>query len=155
VGAAITVGYPLAQTLVAEFQGWINAGRDVASHSISHTYYTNTDALDIQYTGSGTAATLSISNKTLTITVTGASDSVSYNLAQGEAQERCWAWRRRGGDGEVYVFVSYTVRRALRNGMCSVYGGGVVVTGSGGRERAGCEECRVSHVVERDAADDG
>ncbi len=86
VGAAITVGYPLAQTLVSEFQGWVNAGRDVTSHSISHTYYTNTDALEIQYTGSGTAATLSISNKTLTITVTGASDSVSYNLAQGQTQ---------------------------------------------------------------------
>ena len=86
VGAAITVGYPLAQTLISEFQGWINAGRDVTSHSMSHTYYTNTDALDIQYTGSGTAATLSISSKTLTITVTGASDSVSYNLAQGQAQ---------------------------------------------------------------------
>ncbi|MGA1989374.1 MAG: hypothetical protein ABSG72_24100, partial [Candidatus Sulfotelmatobacter sp.] len=86
VGAAITVGYPLAQTLVSEFQGWINAGRDVTSHSISHTYYTNTDALDIQYTGSGTAASLSISGKVLTITVTGAADSVSYNLAQGDAQ---------------------------------------------------------------------
>ena len=86
VGAAITVGYPLAQTLVSEFQGWVNAGRDVTSHSMSHTYYTNTDALEIQYTGSGTAAVLSISNKTLTITVTGAGDSVSYNLAQGQAQ---------------------------------------------------------------------
>jgi len=86
VGAAITVGYPLAQTLVSEFQGWIDAGRDVTTHSISHTYYTNTDALEIQYTGSGTAATLSISDKTLTITVTGSADSVSYNLAQGQTQ---------------------------------------------------------------------
>ena len=86
VGAAITVGYPLAQTLVSEFQSWINAGRDVTSHSMSHTYYTNTDALDIQYTGSGSAATLNISGNTLTITVTGASDSVSYNLAQGQPQ---------------------------------------------------------------------
>ncbi|MFZ1005297.1 MAG: hypothetical protein WAN65_00565 [Candidatus Sulfotelmatobacter sp.] len=86
VGVAITVGYPLAQTLISEFQGWINAGRDVTSHSVSHTYYTNTGALDIQYTGSGTAATLSISSKTLTITVSGASDSVSYNLAQGQPQ---------------------------------------------------------------------
>jgi hypothetical protein len=86
VGVAITVGYPLAQTLVSEFQGWVNAGRDVTSHSMSHTYYTNTDALEIQYTGSGTAATLSISNKILTITVTGAGDSVSYNLAQGQAE---------------------------------------------------------------------
>jgi parallel beta-helix repeat protein len=86
VGAAITVGYPLAQTLVSEFQGWVNSGRDVTSHSMSHTYYTNVDALDVQYTGTGTAATLSISGKTLTITVTGASDSVSYNLAQGQTQ---------------------------------------------------------------------
>lgn len=86
VGAAITVGYPLAQTLISEFQGWINAGRDVTSHSISHTYYTNTDALDIQYIGSGTAATLNISGNTLTITVTGASDSVTYNLARGQPQ---------------------------------------------------------------------
>jgi len=86
VGAAITVGYPLAQTLVSEFQGWVNAGRDVTSHSMSHTYYTNTDALDIQYTGAGSAATMNISGKVLTITVTGAADSVSYNLAQGQAQ---------------------------------------------------------------------
>jgi hypothetical protein len=86
VGAAITVGYPLAGTLVSEFQGWVNAGRDVTAHSISHTYYTNTDALEIQYTGSGTAATLSISGKVLTIAVTGASDSVSYNLGQGQAE---------------------------------------------------------------------
>src|SRR5208283_5524219 len=87
VGTAITVGYTATITpIISEIQGWINAGRDVTSHSISHTYYTNTDALDLEYTGSGTAATLSISNKTLTITVTGASDSVSYNLAQGQPQ---------------------------------------------------------------------
>ena len=86
VGAAITVGYPLAQTLISEFQGWVNAGRDVTSHSISHTYYTNTDALEIQYTGGGTAAALSISGNLMTITVTGAADSVSYNLARGQPQ---------------------------------------------------------------------
>ncbi len=87
VGAAITVGYTARITpIVAEIQGWINAGRDVTSHSVSHTYYTNTDALDIQYTGTGTAATLAISGKVLTITVTGAADSVSYNLAQGQPQ---------------------------------------------------------------------
>jgi hypothetical protein len=87
VGTAITVGYSATiAPIISEIQGWINAGRDVTSHSISHTYYTNTDALEIQYTGSGTAATLSISGKTLTITVTGASDSVSYNLAQGQPQ---------------------------------------------------------------------
>ena len=87
VGAAITVGYALEiNPIISEIQGWINAGRDVTTHSVSHTYYTNTDALDIQYTGSGSAATMSISGKVLTITVTGAADSVSYNLAQGQAQ---------------------------------------------------------------------
>ena len=49
VGAAITVGYALAQTLVSEFQGWVTAGRDVASHSMSHTYYTNTDGLSLNF----------------------------------------------------------------------------------------------------------
>jgi hypothetical protein len=49
VGAAITVGYPLAGTLISEFQGWINAGRDVTSHSISHTYYTNTDGESLKF----------------------------------------------------------------------------------------------------------
>ncbi len=86
VGAAITVGYSLAQTLVPTFQTWINQGRDLTSHSISHTYYTNTDALDIRYVGTGTAASLSISNQTLTISVTGANDTVSYSLAQGQPQ---------------------------------------------------------------------
>jgi hypothetical protein len=86
VGAAITVGYPLAQTLISEFQGWVNAGRDVTAHSISHTYYVNSDALDIQYIGSGTAAALTVSGNTLTIAVTGASDGVTYNLARGQPQ---------------------------------------------------------------------
>jgi hypothetical protein len=84
VGVAVTTGYTGEITpLIPEIQGWINAGIDVTTHSVSHTYYTNIDALDIQYTGSGTAATLSISNNMLTITVTGAPDSVSYNLATG------------------------------------------------------------------------
>ncbi len=87
VGTAITVGYgPVITPIVTEIQGWINAGRDVTSHSVSHTYYTNTDALDIQYIGSGTAAALSISGKVLTITVSGASDGVSYSLVQGQPQ---------------------------------------------------------------------
>jgi hypothetical protein len=87
VGVAITVGYGGTITpIISEIQGWINTGRDVTSHSISHTYYTNTDALDIQYTGSGTAATLGISGNVLTITVTGAADSVSYNIARGQPQ---------------------------------------------------------------------
>jgi hypothetical protein len=88
VGVAITVGYTATITpIISEIQGWINAGIDVTAHSMSHTYYTNTDALDLQYTGSGTAATLSISNKVLTITATGDANSPwTYNLAQGQAQ---------------------------------------------------------------------
>ena len=42
------------------FRGGSKAGRDVTSHSMSHTYYTNVDALEVQYTSAGTAATLSI-----------------------------------------------------------------------------------------------
>jgi len=77
---------------------WYAAGNEIDSHSWSHQYYsTNTDpcgtppcsppypnypALDMQYTGSGTAATLTISGNTLSTTVTGASgDSIpSVNL---------------------------------------------------------------------------
>jgi hypothetical protein len=44
VGVAITVGYPLAQTLIPEFQEWVDEGSDVTSHSMSHTYFTNTEA---------------------------------------------------------------------------------------------------------------
>jgi len=87
VGVAVTTGYTSVMSpIVSEVQGWVSAGRDVVAHSVSHTYYSNTDALDIQYVGVGSAASLTISNKVMTITVTGAPDSVSYNLAQGEAQ---------------------------------------------------------------------
>ncbi|HTY84195.1 MAG TPA: hypothetical protein VMB19_08245 [Silvibacterium sp.] len=88
VGVAITVGYtPVITPIVGEIQRWVNAGIDVTSHSISHTYYTNTNALDIQYTGAGTAATLNISNKTLTITANGDSNSPwTFSLAQGQPQ---------------------------------------------------------------------
>ena len=87
VGVAVTTGYTGEITpLISEIQGWINEGIDVTAHSVSHTYYVNTNALTIQYTGTGTAATLNISGNVLTITVTGASDSVSYNLANGSAE---------------------------------------------------------------------
>jgi hypothetical protein len=85
VGVAITVGYAsVISPIVSEIQGWINAGIDVTAHSISHTYYTNTNALTIQYTGSGTAAALTIGGSplTLAINVTGANDSVNCSLAQ-------------------------------------------------------------------------
>jgi hypothetical protein len=50
VGAAITVGYTGEITpMIPEIQGWINAGRDVSAHSVSHTYYTNTDGLTEEF----------------------------------------------------------------------------------------------------------
>ena len=50
VGAAITVGYSATiNPIITEIQGWINAGRDVTSHSVSHTYYTNTDGLSLTF----------------------------------------------------------------------------------------------------------
>ena len=72
---------------------WYAAGNEIDSHSWSHQYYsTQTNpqgtctlatcpdypALDMQYTGSGTAATLTISGNTLSTSVTGATgDSIS------------------------------------------------------------------------------
>ncbi len=69
---------------------WYAAGNEIDSHSWSHQYYTtntnpqnatpypNAPALVLQYTGSGTAATLTISGGMLSTTVTGASgDSIS------------------------------------------------------------------------------
>ena len=156
VGAAITVGYTGKITpIMAEIQGWINAGRDVTSHSVSHTYYTNTDALDIQYTGSGTAATMSISGKVLTIAVTGAPDSVIYNLAQGQAQGTIQALRQALQATGKFTATEESVPGAVWDGMFGVHEGGVAGAGSGGRERSQCEEGGVSHAVGCDAADDG
>jgi len=77
----------------ASVNAWYGAGNEIDSHSWSHQYYTtntnpqnatpypNAPALDIRYTGSGTAATLSISGNVLTTNVTGApSDNLSISL---------------------------------------------------------------------------
>jgi len=68
---------------------WYASGNEIDSHSWSHQYYTtnlnpqastpypNSPSIDIQYTGSGTAATLTIASNFLSTTVTGASgDSI-------------------------------------------------------------------------------
>ncbi len=73
---------------------WYATGNEIDSHSWSHQYYTsninpqnltpypNAPALDIRYTGSGTAATLTISGSTLTTNVTGATgDNLNVSLA--------------------------------------------------------------------------
>lgn len=85
VGVAVTTGYTSTITpMISEIQGWIDSGIDVTAHSVSHTYFTNTDALEIQYVGTGTAATLTISNKLLTISVPGTNDDVSCRLDQSQ-----------------------------------------------------------------------
>ena len=155
VGVAITVGYPLAQTEISEFQGWVNAGRDVTSHSMSHTYYTNTDALDIQYTGTGTAAVLSIANQVLTVTVTGAADSVSYNLAQGQPQGTIRGLKQAlTGTGHFTATENPTYQGPYGTG-CSAYTEAALLAQDladvSRRER---EECGVCDAVGCDAADD-
>ena len=79
---------------------WYTAGNEIDSHSWSHQYYTtNTDpqnappypnapGLMIQYTGSGTAATLTIAAGMLSTTVTGAGDSIpAISLSSYTAQQ--------------------------------------------------------------------
>jgi hypothetical protein len=89
--AGVVPSYAVDWTSV---NNWYSAGNEIDSHSWSHQYYTtntnpqnvtpypNAAALDIQYTGSGSAATLSISGGVLSTNVTGASgDNLSINLA--------------------------------------------------------------------------
>lgn len=68
---AIVTGYDLSNQMIPKFQEWINAGRDVNSHSWSHQYFQQPSALTIRYTGTGTAATMSIAGNVLTTAVTG------------------------------------------------------------------------------------
>ncbi len=89
--AAVVPSYPVDWASVGS---WYAAGNEIDSHSWSHQYYTtnpnpqnvtpypNAPALSIQYTGAGTAATLSISGTVLSTSVTGAAqDNLSINLA--------------------------------------------------------------------------
>jgi hypothetical protein len=80
----------------ASVNNWYAAGHEIDSHSWSHQYYTTTStpsgtctlatcpnapAMILQYTGSGTAATLTIAGTTLSIAVAGApGDSQSLDL---------------------------------------------------------------------------
>ena len=103
--AAVVPSYPVDW---ASVNNWYASGNEIDSHSWSHQYYTtnlnpcgtapcsppypNAAALNIQYTGPGTAATLTISGNVLSTVVTGASgDNISgidltaapYNTRQG------------------------------------------------------------------------
>lgn len=77
---AIVTGYNPSGAMIAKFQEWINAGRDLNSHSWSHQYYQPATALTIRYTGTGTAASMTISGTTLTTTVTGGPGGQNLNL---------------------------------------------------------------------------
>ena len=79
---------------------WYTAGNEIDSHSWSHQYYTtnispqnappypNAPGLMIQYTGSGTAATLTIAGGMLSTAVTGAGDSIpAISLSSYTAQQ--------------------------------------------------------------------
>lgn len=77
---AIVTGYDPSGAMIAKFQEWINAGRDLNSHSWSHQYYQPATAFTIKYTGTGTAATMTISGTTLTTTVTGGPGGQNLNF---------------------------------------------------------------------------
>lgn len=95
--AAVVPSYAVDWTSV---NAWYAAGHEIDSHSWSHQYYTtntnpcggvpslctppfpNAPALDIRYTGTGTAATLTIAGNVLSTTVTGATgDNITAYLA--------------------------------------------------------------------------
>ena len=82
LSVAIVTGYDLSNTLISKFQSWIDAGRDVVSHSWSHQYFLPASALTIKYTGTGTAATMTVSGTTLTTSVTGGpgGENLSFDL---------------------------------------------------------------------------
>jgi hypothetical protein len=77
---AIVTGYSPSASMIAKFQEWINAGRDINSHSWSHQYFQPATAFSIKYTGTGTAAMMTVSGTTLTTTVTGGPGGQNLNL---------------------------------------------------------------------------
>jgi hypothetical protein len=77
---SIAVTTTSATPLISTIQGWLNSGHDINSHSWSHQYYTNTNAFSLVYTGTGTAATLSISENRLRTTVTGGPGGENVDL---------------------------------------------------------------------------
>lgn len=85
LGIAVVTGYSLSTSLISKFQSWIGAGRDVVSHSWSHQYFNNLNGFTIRYTGTGTAATMSISGNILTTAITGGpgGENLNLNLANG------------------------------------------------------------------------
>jgi hypothetical protein len=141
---------------VRRFQGWINAGRDVTSHSISHTYYTNTDALDIQYTEVRDSGLVEHQWQ-------GADDYGDRSFGQRELQPGAggcagndWKFEHRAyGHGEIYDFGLDALPGALWDGMFGLYGGALLSQDLADVSGHRCEEFGVSHAVGCDAADYG
>ena len=80
MSVGVVAGY--ATSIVPKIQSWYGDGQDINAHSWSHQYYPNSNAFTMQYTGTGTAATLTISGNVLSTTVTGGpgGENLSLNL---------------------------------------------------------------------------
>jgi hypothetical protein len=80
----IATNYTYSTALISQFQTWINDGYDIDSLGLSATSYANDQALNIQYTGTGTAAALTINGPPATsfaITVSGTpADSFTFPI---------------------------------------------------------------------------
>ena len=76
----VVTGYDGSNQMIPKFQEWINAGRDVNSHSWSHQYFQTAAAFTIKYTGTGSAATMTIAGTTLTTSVTGGPGGQNLNF---------------------------------------------------------------------------
>lgn len=83
ISVAVMAAY--SSGIVGKLQNWLSAGHDLNSHSWSHQYYSNTNAFSLQYTGSGTAATVTITGNHLTTAVTGGPGGENLNFDLGNA----------------------------------------------------------------------
>lgn len=82
LSVAVVTGEQYAAADVPRIQGWFNAGHDINSHSWSHNYYDGPTMFTLKYTGTGTAAAMTISGNLLTTTVTGGpgGENLSFDL---------------------------------------------------------------------------
>ena len=157
VGAAITVGYTARITpIVAEIQGWIDAGRDVTfAFGVAYVLH--------EYERFG----YSVHGKR--------NGGDAFDQRESFDDYGYWRERRRdlqpgagtgggndpgtargaGGHGQVYRVGGDTLPGAVWDGMFGVHGRGAAGAGSGGREHAGCEEFDLCDATGCDAADDG
>jgi peptidoglycan/xylan/chitin deacetylase (PgdA/CDA1 family) len=77
---AVVAGEQYAAPDSSRIQAWLDAGHDINSHSWSHNYYTTPNMFSVGYTGTGTAAILTISGNRLTTSVTGGPGGENLDL---------------------------------------------------------------------------